>query len=219
MEKVVYEPNFNTAYRILISQEDKWVPLFWFDFHKDASLYLGISQKANELLVNENLTQDKGVLKVKYADARPVKISDYVNPTKTSFHGSGVINSLNNRSYREAIINTKERKLISILMFKDPKLQRRIISTNDIRSTDICLNYPVNRKAPLVAGVYVEPSSNVHPLIMPDAQYQINLAFRYANASSQKSDTTVLISLSHGTEGVWPKSNIILYPTLSDPRA
>lgn len=212
IEHAYYEPRLNQDYRILVRFSNSWVPLVWFAFHKDASFYIGTSQKIQEISTIDSLRATNGKLNVKYAEAVAVDTSSIINPGKTSFHGSGAINSLGQRRYREKILNISKQDWICDLMFKHPRSQQRTIKDNDVRNTDICLNYPLDDERPLTAAVYVEPTSQHSPLRAPQAVYQVNLCFEYEGVEGDTPNATVQIIMSHSIKGTWSPVNSILYP-------
>lgn len=210
VETAFYEPSPRDHIRILIEYKGEWKPLFWFSVGKDGSIYL--SPRNKKIVKRGTSIAKEGMVSVDYSEGEVIQNIDSKKNFKTSFHSSGIINSVDNRVYREPLREIKEQQELCTILFQHPD-KYESIEMNKLKKRDICLRFPIEEQNPFMARISVAPSDKTQNIIYEYAIYQVDLVLPFSNLTNCQ-DITIQISIhSVVGDGSWPPYTYLLYPT------
>lgn len=213
MEIAHFEPKLNDKYRLLILYENEWRPIFWFQVKNDGSIYLGPRYKNFEVLKSGSGIADNGKIHINYADGENITDPSILKIAgKTSFHASGIINTLGDRQFRNNLREIREQELLCFAIFQHPNKFKAITQPT---SKDICINYAFDEDSPLQAQMYIAPEDSLQIVNNKDADYQIVMLFPYKGFDKEmKNNITLQICLNHSAKGPWPPQTYLVFPTI-----
>ncbi|NCB75030.1 MAG: hypothetical protein EOM51_09860 [Clostridia bacterium] len=212
----VYDGVLGKKHRIIAMYQDTYRPIFWFQVCQDGSIYC-----APDLTVNEERTIYTGITKT---DAMGVLTFDFdqietaatkVDPMtlesfKTSFHGSGVINTLGGRVYRHSIRQTSCQEELCIVFFAHPTKFKEI---HVARKTDIPLRFLLDDDYPLALQISISaPSCTTFGNYPNERNDSINMLFEYKGIA-EIDKLSLQLSFGMPSKGNWPKLSLIAFRT------
>lgn len=212
IETAFYSPKLEQNYRILVSYQNLWRPIFWFKVGQDGSIYLG-PQFKNISILKKGSKPIKGK-QVKFFYEEGQEINDpgiLKNANKISFHASGIIHTLGDRLLREEIRTIQDQQELCLALFQHPS-QYSPVST--IRNSDICLKYPFKEGCPLQSTIFIAPKNKFKLIQIQSTIHQVTLVLPYNNLKGTP-DLVLQIILSHGLVGESPPYTYLLFKTNS----
>lgn len=212
-----YEGVLGAKHRIVAQYQGTYRPIFWFQVSQDGSIYCAPNQSVNtdrEIYTGNVKADDSGVLSINMDDIKtsgkriePSSIESF----KTSFHGSGVINTIDGRVFRPSIRKVTLQEELCIAFFAHPTKFQEISCA---RKYDIPLNFGLDNDYPLVLQVSVSSPLYTVPVNYPSNRNDsINMLFRYKGVD-EIDKLNLQLSFGMPSIGNWPELSIIAYPTI-----
>jgi hypothetical protein len=211
MEVAFYSPKLGQNYRILVSYQKLWHPIFWFKIGQDGSIYLGPRFK-NVTMLKKGAKLIKGKqTKILYEEGQEINNPEILkNANKISFHTSGIVHAAGDKLLRGEIRTIQDQQALCQMLFQHPS-QYAPVST--IRNTDICLNYAFNEDCPLQGLIFVAPADKCKVIQEKSFENQITLILQYSNLKGTP-DLILQIVLGHGLVGKWPPQTYLFFISL-----
>lgn len=194
-------------YRVIIPYKDQKYVLIRFQVSNDSSFYLfdtpadhirhGSSTiKAGSTKTNVDITQGELI-----EDPSTLETDHY------SHHGSGYVKTPIGRFYGPPLRNLTKPCQLQIILFPHISKLRKI---NNLRLTDIIIDYPIDEKGPLVVDITAAPRSNVPKRVIPTATFQWSYVFVYKDLL--KNDDLVIMLTFYHSPGEWPIARVSVTP-------
>jgi hypothetical protein len=177
----------------------------------DGSIYIAPRKKKIIIIRKGNSVAKNGMVPVDYSDGDIISNKELYKGAKTSFHASGIINSIDSRSYRNSLRNISEQEELCSVLFQHPDKFDNIAFDKQ-QNRDILTKTPIEEKSPLLARVFVSAIEKTEPIFDNIVRNQINIILRYTGLKDCV-DFDVQINLGCIGKGDWPPYTYILYPT------
>lgn len=157
---------------------------------------------------------DKGSITINYSEGVELNDISQGSKAKTSFHASGIINSLGGRQMRRSLRTIQEQEQLCILFFQHPD-KFDTIPIEKLEKRDICLKYPIEDDYPIFMYIFIAPTSQLKLVNMGTDRHQVNLVMQYNNIDSI-GNVAVQLSIFTPSKGKWPPYTYVIYPTNDD---
>lgn len=118
IEVPVFEPKPDDRIRILIEFNNEYKAIFWIKVAKDGSIYLGPRLVDSKRILKGKSKEIDGKVSVNFEDGQEVEDIEQHGKGKFSFHASGIINSIDERSYTESLRGIKEQRYLCSILFQ-----------------------------------------------------------------------------------------------------
>lgn len=206
----LYETKAKDYVRVLANYNNKLISLIWLMVGKDGSVYISPSKKEIKSFRKGTSNVAHGELSVNYEEGEVIEDLTSLR-SKTSFHASGLINSIDStRSYRSLLREVQELDLLCMFVFQHPDKMEAI---GKVKKRDVGINFFVRDENPLLAYVFVSPLEIVQPLIHEGFKEQSNIILTYKELENCKNIAIQInvLSLKEGNE--WSRYTTMAYPT------
>lgn len=215
-----HDGDLGKKYRIIAIYKNTCRPMFWFKVSRDASIYCGPyrnSSNIREIYTGSSIKDKNGVLTFNLDNIR--QNGNYINPNEThgmkvSFHGSGIIHSIDgSRVFRAPIRNLTSQEELFITMFSHPDTFDEMTPP---RPYDIPLRINLEDAYPLALQVSIsKPENTVLGCFPSDKKDSINMIFQYHGVETV-GNLNLQFSFGMPSEGPWPDLTLMTFPVQPD---
>lgn len=206
----VFEPQAKDRVRVLIVYKDQVKSICWLEVGKDGSIYISPRKKEIKNVKKGTSQVINGAITVSYDEGEIIEDTSNLR-TKTSFHASGIVNSIDSsRSVRKSLRDINKQEELCFFVFQHPNKFESLISA---KKRDVLVQFPISDEVPLLAYVFVSPLSKTEIVEIPFSKNQYNIILEYKNLENCQdlSIQLVFITLDRGNE--WPPYTYMVYPT------
>ncbi len=186
-------------------------PIFWFSVLDDQSVYLGprvVDAKSVEY--GKHGTRTEQGVRFNYRDGDAIDLSEMDNPSKISFHQSGIVDAPSTRSFLGPN-RIGEGQLLAHLLFQHPSQFQTITS---VRKRDVVLKINIDDDTPLIGRIVKFEDRSYEPVRIESSDLQLDLVFGYPE-TTEKPRFTLLLTLYAGQRSPWPPKSYIVWPVKS----
>lgn len=212
IETGLWEVRPGNKIRILVNYNDALRPIFWFSLGKDGSVYLGHRYSDISILRKGSKISKDGSVTINYTEGDQIDPESLDDPGKMSFHSSGAVNVLEDRSWMDTLRGITEERTLCLALFKHPSAYE---SVRHIRKGDIVLNYPFDEERPMLGIITLQPATKnvLEPIRVEAARHQLNLLFDCNGLEMVPADIRLKLVLYHGPNGPWPPFAYLVWRT------
>jgi hypothetical protein len=196
----VWEVGANQPVRVALLFGETWRPIFWVEFGKDGSIYLG-PRHAHPFAVAKGskiVHGGSGTITIDLDEAEPVA-AEAAKGGRVTFHPSGLVNFGDERIWRPPFRQLAAPQALCALLFAHPN---NYPALTEFRKRDICLPYPIDESHPLAGSVYIAPKEQA--TIVPH-----KTAIKQANLIFETPDFVFQLVLAHGPGGAWQQRSVV----------
>jgi hypothetical protein len=208
----IYEIRTREQVRIAVLYDGQWRTMLWFQVGKDGSVYAG-PRLTNLTTVRWGSERPEGKpISIKYDDGEEVQDPELNRKAaKISFHASGIITGFGERARRAPLRNVRGVTQLCMILFQHPS-QYPIIDKikNRPGARDICLQYPIEERSPLIGSLSVGPLHERQIVRHARRMKEVCLVFEVIGVEGG-CDLLLQLSLSHGPRGPWPPYTYLVF--------
>lgn len=210
----VYPAQTGDKIRIAVLLAGKWRYLFWFKISREGSLYLGPSYKPTTKYSLNYMRNPGNTITLKSNAFEDITDQKVIKDSHISIHGSGQINMARRKYKRPSIRNLIEQEHICSILFEHPSKYPEL-SEKDPPIVDVCINYPIDEKRPLIGEIWLSPRGKTRFVTFRDPKpdgIQINIIFEITGFDDGI-DRVVQFVLFHMNKGNWGEYTHIIIPS------
>ena len=177
-----FEPKYKDTVRLVVDYNGALRPFFWFSVGDDQSVYLGPRTTSVSIMKSgQSARRTEHGVRFDYDDGDVLDPSEFANPSKLSFHSSGMVNAPDGRS----LLGTKNvagGQLLAHLLFQHQKAFTEIATP---RKKDVVLRQPIHDDRPVVGRLIKYLGRPTSPLPIANCEFQIDLGFGYPESAGR----------------------------------